>query len=396
MPSLDIYKKMLNGAKTSGQAHKIQSDAIMNSTWWNDISSRVGYLFDMYHDPDPHLLRGLEPFTYKDIFPIDIKYLKHTSQTYDKDHVTYHLQFRPGQKCNVPYFQQYVDMYDIEWPLGLYVLIENESGRWDRWLIVDKANTENTQFPTYEILKCDYCFQYIMENKRMEVAGVLRSQNSYNSGIWTDYRVTIVEDVQKFVIPLNRDTEKIFYTENGENLRFLIDAKVKTEPRAYTVSKVNRLSPNGLVRVTLAEKLFDANRDYIELDDDGNVIGLWADYWKHNLTPSSSDEKPLRIRSEITYSGSKPEIKLNGSAKKFTVTFYKDDEITTFQHGDWKFTIDGQDVSDVLDINTDGLDENQIKIKIKANEVYIGKTLTVAYISFTGITSSTEINIIGI
>lgn len=178
MPSLDMYKKMLNGAKTSGQAHKIQSDQVMLGTWDNDICSRVGYFFDMYHDPDPRKLINFDPYKYRDLIPIDIKYIKHASQTYAQDYVTYHLQFKPGQKCTVPYYQKYIDMYDMQYPLGLYVLIQNESGEWNRWLVVDKADAESTQFPTYEILKCDYCFQYIMENKKMEVAGVLRSQNS--------------------------------------------------------------------------------------------------------------------------------------------------------------------------------------------------------------------------
>lgn len=178
MPNLDLYKKMHYGAKTSGQAHKIQSDQVMLGTWDNDINSRVGYFCDMYHDPNPKILRGLDPTKYRDLIPIDIKYIQHVSQTYAQDTTTFHLQLKPRQQCVVPYYQQYIDIYDQEWPLGLYVFIQNESGRWDRWLIVDKANAESTQFPTYEILKCDYCFQYIMNKMKVEVAGVLRSQNS--------------------------------------------------------------------------------------------------------------------------------------------------------------------------------------------------------------------------
>jgi len=32
---------------------------------------------------------------------------------------------------------------------------------------------------------------------------------------------------------------------------------VDSEPRAWLISKVNRISPDGIVRVTLAQDLFD-------------------------------------------------------------------------------------------------------------------------------------------
>jgi hypothetical protein len=70
----------------------------------------------------------------------------------------------------------------------------DESGRYNRWLIVDKANYNSNQFPTFEILRCDKVFQWIHDNKKYQCAGVLRSQNSYNSGIWQAYRTVQPED----------------------------------------------------------------------------------------------------------------------------------------------------------------------------------------------------------
>lgn len=391
MPTLDFYRRSKSKPVTIGQIHKMQSDMIMDATWNNDINSRVGWFYDMYHDPNPRLLRGLNPEKDKTKCPIDIKFIQHTSQTLDKDNVSFHLQFRPGQQCPLPYYQEYVDLYEQEWPLGCYVDIENESGRWDRWLIVAKANAEGTQFPTYELLKCDYTFQYIMDNIKMEVAGVLRSQNSYNSGIWTDYRITSVEDQQKFVVPLNRDTERLWY-----NLRMIIDSKVLAEQRAWKISKVNRLSPNGVVRVTLAEDMFNDQTDYIELDKNGVVVGMWADYYQNGqVTPvAPSEDTPSIIYSKITYSGTKPEIKIGGSFKKFTVTFYDDGEPTTHIKGDWKFAVDSVDVSNLIKMET--ISDNQCKIKFIGDYEYIGKVLVVSYESVNGIKSSTEMNIVGI
>lgn len=179
MPSFEQYQERLNRrGRTIGEVRKKESDIIMDATWWGDIASRVGYVYDYYHDPDVTKLHHINPLECDEKIPLDIKYVKHTSQTLDKDSISYHLQMIPGQVCNVPYYNKYVEMYDSQWPLGLYIDIEDESGVYNKWLIVAKADADSTQFPTYEILRCDYVFQYIMDGKRMEISGVLRSQNS--------------------------------------------------------------------------------------------------------------------------------------------------------------------------------------------------------------------------
>jgi len=95
-------------------------------------------------------------------------------------------------------------------------------------------------------------FQWIHAGKKYQCAGVLRSQNSYNSGLWTDYKITTVEDQQKFAVPMTRETETLFY-----NHRMIVDTKVESEPRVWLISKINRISPNGICRVTLYQDKFD-------------------------------------------------------------------------------------------------------------------------------------------
>lgn len=180
MPSFDLYKK-IHGFSNSGQAHKFQSDSIMNNTWWNDISSRVVYLYDYYHDidsNDPLKLRDLHPETDEHKIPIDAKYLMNSSQTYSKDIVTYHLQLRPGQKCNVPYYNEMYGIYNALFPVGLYVDIPDNNGQYNKWMVVATANFYNAQFSTYEILPCDKVLQWIYDGKKHQMAGCLRSQNS--------------------------------------------------------------------------------------------------------------------------------------------------------------------------------------------------------------------------
>ncbi len=185
MPSFLNYQKQLSQqGRTLGEVRKVQSDNIIERTWDGDIDTRTCYLFDMYHDPNPRLLRDMTPTD--EMIPISIKYVKHTSQTLDKDKISYHMQMKPLQTMCVPYFEEYQYLYDTEFPLGLYILVPDEKGVLNRWLIVDKADGMAAQFPTYELLQCDYCFNYIIDGTKWNIAGVLRSQNSYNSGIWTD------------------------------------------------------------------------------------------------------------------------------------------------------------------------------------------------------------------
>ena len=179
MPSFGSYKKILNtSGSTLGEVRKHESDNIMEWTWDGDIAKQIAYQFDMYHDPDPRQLDDLKPT--KNMVPLDIKFVRYQSQTLAKDDVAFHMQVRPSQKCNVDYYKKYVDMYGSRWPLGEYILIKDSDGKYNRWMVVAEADINDLQFPTWELLRCDYTFQYVMDGKKCEVAGVLRSQNSYN------------------------------------------------------------------------------------------------------------------------------------------------------------------------------------------------------------------------
>ena len=391
MPSLAKYKNTLGvDGNTLGEVRKSQAHKVMDWTWDGDISQQIAYQFDMYHDPNPRKLDDFKPT--KDMIPLDIKFIRHTSQTLDKDAISFHMLLKHSQECNVDYYKKYVDMYNSRWPLGMYILIKDSKGRYNRWLVVAEADYNDLQFPTWELLRCDHTFQYIVQGKKYEVAGVLQSQNSYNSGIWSDDKTTIVQDQQKFVVPLNRDTELLYY-----DLRMIIDAKVITTPRAWKISKVNRISPNGLSRVTLAQDFYNPASDYIEIDENGIVQGMWADYY-NNAPLETNEDIPLvsNIYSKITYSGNKnPEVKVGGSYKTYTVKFYNDEGEVDFKYGHWTFEINNQDVSEYLDYNSQSSDT--IKIKLKQDcEDFIGEDLVISYISNDGIKSSVAMNIIGL
>lgn len=394
MPPFNVYKDRL-GSYTDGQARKIESDKLMEWTWWEDIAARRAYLCDWYHDSEQLVLNNLHPELDPLKIPIDIKFVQSSSQTYDKDQVTVHLQLKPSQECNVPYYKEFFEeRYNSMFPIGLYAIIQDDKGIWNRWLIVDKANVNVTQFPTFEILRCDYVFQYIMDNQKIQIPGVLRSQNSYNSGIWTDYKITVQEDQQKFAVPLNRDTEKIYYREDSDNLRMIIDNKVLTEPRCWKVTKVNRITPNGISRITLAQDSFDQHKDYIELDDNGNVIGMWADYYKSSIPPIDSSEKPIKtIYGKFTYSG-QSQLCVDGGYKTYTLNFYDDDELIEFKNGDYAFVIGESPIDEGL-IKTI-IKDNTIKVKFLGDLKWINSIITMTHTTEDGVKTSVDVEIIGL
>lgn len=387
MITLRSYPRVL-GEKHIGNVHKIQSDMIEEYTWNNEIESRIAYFYDWNHDTHHTQLTNLHPEQDEYKVPMDIKYIVASKQTMAKDAVTYHLQLRPSQKCVVDYYDEcFGSRYDAEYPVGLYCDIQDSKGIWNRWLVCATANINDPQFPNFEILRCDYVLDAIFDNIQYKIPIVLRSQNSYNSGLWVKYRVETVEDQGQFIVPLNRLTERIWY-----NVRFLIDAKIiQDECRAWHVSKVNRIDLPGCALITLAQDHFNPETDYIEKDVQGNTIGLWADYYKQPVTPTPFNPSPIQPTGVITCVGSQ-EIKVGGSYKKFTIDFYDEEGAPLpFKEGTWSFWIDNTEIEPV--ISTSSVDANQIKAKLPNNGLWINKIMTVKYITNDTEPITTEFNI---
>lgn len=181
--------KNMHEAPIPGRARKIQSDVIMDATFTQDVQYQVGYFFDYYHTTPENRLRleGFNPETDPNPIPIDIKFIAHSKKTFQKDEVTMHIQFRPGHKCEVDYYDEmFGRRYNARYPVGLYVWIKGEDDIYRRWLVVATADRDENQFPTWEVLRCDDIYRWIKNGKYYEFPGVSRSQNSYNSGLWLD------------------------------------------------------------------------------------------------------------------------------------------------------------------------------------------------------------------
>lgn len=394
MPSLSTARRVANaknnGAKTIGQIYKEQSDDMMNWTWDNDIQSKICYIYDFYHDDQPRLAEGM---TYENTTKtrIDAKFIVKSYQSIDKDQVEYYIQFKPTQKTHFSegdelyYFEtDYRKKYHNDNFIGLFIDIPNDENIYEKWMILrtEPAN----QFPKYLILKCNYELMWIENNGTEKIKrrmwSVLKMQSSYNSGLWTDLRFTSQENQDKVWLPLNPITEKIWYTnESSKNMRVLVSS-FTDNAIAWQISKVENAQPLGVQKLTLYQDFFDQHRDYIEKDENGNIIGMWASYFDSEIAPtdpSTPTTSPSSITARISASTST--IKVGGSYKNLTVNLFNDsnEDITT-EYTDatftWTCSVDDEDWTDKVTWRV-GTEYNQKKVKFPNDASTIGKILSI-------------------
>lgn len=414
MPSFNFIKAHTQGA-TNGQIHKIESDMIMESTWDNDIETKTAYLYDYYHDDEPLKYHHLHPENSNTKVPVSIKYIVNAYNSESKDQVGYYIQFKPSFNWESIYGLSYYKKdfekkYSSEFPLGLYCDIPDEKGVYRKWLIAENGDWLGNQFPTWYILPVDHVFQWIYEGVMYQMCGVSRSQSSYNSGEWQDYKLSSVENQRMCVLPMNEISSTIFY-----NQRIIISAPRK-EPVTWHCSKVEQTAPKGVNHLTFAQELWNEHTDvfqYVSLNpsDDGisnkydstrELLGMWADYNSSTVTPSdylNTSPTTSGIFAVITYAGQNAQLKIGGNYKKFSVSFYNgsQDNPVSYISGTWSFTINGMDASALVNVLTSAtsteLNANQIKLKFLKDDSYIGKVIKISFTTTTGITTSADMEL---
>lgn len=390
MPSFDLYKKLNGGFNTIGEAVKAQSDAVMEATWDNDMDSKIAYFYSQEYDDEFETRDDLHPEKSLSKIPVEVKLFEMEYNSLSKDEVAWHLLFKPSfdyRKVISYYDKDFATPLNSIFPCGMYLDYPDSKGIYHRWLVVGQYRYHGNQFPTFLVLPADHKLQWIKDRKKHESWCVLRSQSSYNSGTWTDYRITSVENQKIVWLPFNTITSDLFYDQR------VVISEPRKEPVVWKCSKVEDMNVRGIIRLTWAQDQWNEHTDYIERDETGNVLGLWANYFEDGGTPAD-DKTQTDIHSVITYVG-KPTLKAGGSFKKFTVSFYDGETPIDFKLGQWAFVIDGVDASSLVETDTTDVEQNQIKVRFIGSEDYMGKTLKVSYSSTTGIVSSVDILITG-
>lgn len=399
MPSLQTARRVANaknnGAKTIGQIYKEQSDEMMERTWYNDEQSKLCYIYDWKHDDSPNMNIGM---TYENTTktPIDAKILVSKYGSIDKDSPTLQCQFKPSQKeyftkdDELFYMEEYRQKYHLDDIfVGMYLDVPDKKKVYHRHLICMKDVEQN--FQKYFLLPCDYFLQWIQTkaNKRYKRSMwcVLKSQSSYNSGIWVDNVTASQQNQELLFIPTNEISDTIYYVseDNNNNQRLIVDIPNYSienwTPNTWVVSKVERVNVRGRTKLTLYQKPFNSNTDYIEKDENGIITGLWANYF--GGTAPTDPDTPTTPPSSITarISASTSTIKVGGSYKNLTVNLFNDsnEDITT-EYADatftWTCSIDNEGWTDKVTWRA-GTEYNQKKVKFPNDSSVIGKILSV-------------------
>lgn len=392
MPSLQTARRVANaksnGAKTIGQIYKEESDFLMEETFWNDLQSKVGYIYDYMHDDQPDIK---DHMTYENTMKtrIDVKLIVKSYSSLDQDQPEFYCQFKPSQKLEFDeddelyYFEtEYRKRYGIEFPIGLYLDLPDDRGIYRKWLICERELAN--QFPKYLILPLDYQFMWIEKGGndiyKRKMWGVNRSQKSYTIGIYSDHNFTRPDNQSKAFLPLNPITENLWYTDNdNKNMRMVVSAKT-VHPIVWTLTKVENASPLGIQTLTFYQNYWNNHTDYIERDEYGHIIGMWANYFDSEILPTEPDS-PIPSTTIAKIVVSTPTIKIGGSYKNLTAKLINDfnEDITTKYSNsicDWTCNIDDEDWTDKVTWRN-GTEFNQMKVKFPNDTSVIGKILSI-------------------
>lgn len=191
--------------------------------------------------------------------------------------------------------------------------------------------------------------------------------------------MTFVDNVSAAIVPTNSDTVKI-----GYNQRFIISDPKRYPPLVYQISKIEDTQPLGLTTFKFTQETFDASHDNAEL-------GI-CNYYSSQIEPIAQDQQAdLKQPVTITYSGTKPEIKVGGNYKIFTPMFHN----ATTTVSKWTVSDENGDISDDTDNYIIEHEGELLKLRVSKNYYLIGKVLIIQCIGSDGSIAQVEIEIIG-
>ena len=327
------YKNYLSShGRSLGEIKKNQSDKLMDYTFDRDPTYKKGMLYNA----------NLEPLEI-----VEFKFQKAQVYTINKDQVEYFVQFKTGyhpEKKNNTGSQMFHLYDDDKERLSFYLDIPDDSGDVYKWLIVGRNN--DNAFVRYNVLQCNWTFEWMIDRQYYSCLGVMRSRNSYNSGVWSDGFSTSVENQTQFFVPTNNYTMTLDY-----DVRLMITDN-PIHPKTFEISKVEDTFPLGLLKVTLVQdhynahtdacKIFDRVDDPIELND--GKMHYICNYYKSGLPPITESVQQFDSKTSKWYLSEVGEkLYVNGTAQ--VVYALSDSDITGFDNK-WNIFLDGESYTD--------------------------------------------------
>lgn len=340
----ESYKlRMASLGSYEGEARRRSSQKIMDASWMRDAATKPVYV--------KWVDSGL-PVIDDDDYPVYAKFNVKSYYNITGDEIAYLLQFRLDDIKNNPNIK-----------VGSYVQIMNEMDEPEWWLIWHLD--DRTQFRQYSILKCTNIYRWVSKKDGRRVVheslGCPRNQSSYNSGVWLDYTMQIVENQHIMVIPTNDDSKTITY-----DTKFLISEPGRYPPLSWKVSKVMPAFNGGITKFTMTQEQFNPATDNAEL--------MIADYYVSSVEPELLETEEIKTISnlEIVYSGS-PVVRAGGGYKKFTLKARVDGELVDATE-DVEWSVDFGGNEEKLECS---VKDNVFKVKCLNDYSLIGKTFTV-------------------
>ena len=353
----DHYKsRMAHRGANMSEMLRMQSNMVIEQTWDRDPNYRRVYVVKVS--------RGLPEVTDKHEL-IDVKFNVDTYQKAGGDEPAYHLQFRHGAEKRNP---------DIG--VGSYVYMADEDGEWKWWLIT--MLDERPQFRQYAINECNWKFGWVSDGKIYYHLGVLRNGSSTREVDENSY-TSVVNGNAIAWMSTNADTQLI-----DHNQRFLISDYGRKTPLCFGVGNIIDTMPIGITRFVLSQQTFDPSHDNADL--------MLANYYDTSVEPVEPDiEQELSGTASITYSGTKPTIKVGGSAKIFTPVF----SIEGTTVAQWLISDENGDISGDTENYTIEYEGELLKLKVAQNYYLIDKVLIVQVVGSDSSTAQLEVEIVG-
>lgn len=286
--NLQSYRHLLNSEGDSlAEVKRNQSDNVINNTFTFDPSYKRIYILT------------------KDGWKFeDAKYQFHTAKSILRDDVDYYLQFRPK----------------VHYPIGSYVIIPDDTSseinlttselrnpfeqpinkRTQWWIIVNRD--ESSSFVRYNVLRCNWEFKWLWKGEINRCFGIIRSAQSYTSGVWRDEISATTDNLSSAWLPDIYYTYGDRYKDLGlydnrtimHGQRFILSNNI-IDPKVYQTTKIVDLNPQGIIKLTFKQDELNEKTDNIQL----NI----CDYYNpsgENLTNDSESEKTSIIgTSEI-------------------------------------------------------------------------------------------------
>ena len=355
----DSYRNRMNMVGGSvGEMLRRQSNAVIEYTWDRDPNARKIYVV--------RVDSGLPDVTYEHEL-IDAKFNVKTYENINSDEPSYWMQFRHGEEKRHP-----------EIAIGSYVYMENEDHEWTWWIIMDID--ARPSFRQYQILETNYVFRWITDGRIYETLGIQRIQQSYNSGSWKGDRFTFVDNITSAILPTNNDTVTLSY-----NHRLMITDPRRPTPLVWSVSKVEDSTPFGLTEFKFTQDTYSPTLDNKEL--------MLCNYYSSEIEPEHVDlVAESKCTATITYSGTKPTIKVGGSFKTFSAAFTKDSVVID----QWFVSYEDGNISeDQNNYVVEYDDANNLKLKVAQNYNLIGKVLIVKVVGTDGSTDEVKMEVVG-